>query len=58
MSKGMTESAGRATKTIKIPRVKHPTLCFKTPPLDSIDPNPMVHCTKPKRHTGKHSWEK
>lgn len=54
----MTESAGRASKVIKVPRVKHPTLCFKTPPLDSIDPNPMVHCTKPKRHTGKHSWEK
>lgn len=35
-----------------------PLICFQTPALDSVKPNPMIHCIKPVGHRGPHSWEK
>lgn len=46
-------------ETIKVPEEKGPRteLCWKQPPLTSVDPNPMVHCDRRIGHGGRHSWE-
>ncbi len=45
--------------TIDVPPTPAPPgVCFQTPPLTSVHPTPMIHCTKPPH--GKdvpHSWE-
>lgn len=48
---------------VVVPQVTHPTLCYKTPPLEGLwkdgklIANPMEHCTFKKGHKGRHQWE-
>jgi hypothetical protein len=41
----------REPKPIKVPDIRHATLCYKS---DGY----MVRCNLPKRHKGPHSWER
>lgn len=46
-------------KRIKVPDIKHPTLCYKQynptkPPFEGA----MSRCMYPKGHSGPHQWEK
>jgi len=45
--------------TIKVPETKGPKreLCWKTPPLDGSQGNPMLHCDRAAGHIGMHTWE-
>lgn len=43
-------------KRIKVPDIKHPTLCFKQEVVNNVITT-FERCGYPKGHAGRHQWE-